>query len=287
MSEYPGDERQGGMYAIQYLRWVLESGVVTEIGPAAYTLLSVIVMREDSLHYRRPPNYWQSQLMDQCGFQSRGTLATAIKKLVSVGLLNYQPGDKGSPGVYFTSGFCSKIEAQTGGTPENDVQKSKRNQTSNAHDTPNDVQKSKRKCAPPNPTPINPTPNPRTAAQCDRDFEIFWELYPSRGGRKQGKAAAKKIYQKLGSDDREQVLQATKALAASGQLPKDAHRFLKPDVWREWLEPLSKPTQPATTTPPSKPDYTQDEARRMRAERAAAILAERAKAGQQVAGGAA
>ncbi len=70
----------------------------------------------------------------------------------------------------------------------------------------------------------------------ESDFAEFWKTYPTRNGVKVGKAEAKKKYATIKTADRGLVLQAVKKLAESGQMPKDAHRFLKNDNWREWGE---------------------------------------------------
>lgn len=70
-------------------------------------------------------------------------------------------------------------------------------------------------------------------------FDDFWGVYPSRAGRKVGKADAKTKWDRLTPPQRAEAYQAAKNLAAAvdrgDTLPKDAHRFLVPKVWRDWL----------------------------------------------------
>lgn len=102
MTEYP---KRGQMFAIQYLRWLCDSGAASEVGPDAVAVLAAVVTVEDELHYNRPPNFYNEQLQRRSGILSIHALIRARNRAVEAGLLHYQPAIKRKPGVYFVSGF--------------------------------------------------------------------------------------------------------------------------------------------------------------------------------------
>lgn len=102
--EYPSD-RKDSMFAIRYIRWLMDSGIVNSIGPDALALLVAVVTMEDQLHYSHPPDFWREQLLRRCGMKSPHALNTARKRAVEAGLLHYRPGTKSVPAVYFVTGF--------------------------------------------------------------------------------------------------------------------------------------------------------------------------------------
>ena len=107
--KYPAAERQGRVFAADYLRWVMESGAVKEIGPEAFAVLTAVVMREDDTRYQRPVNFFNEQLADRCGITSVHSLIRARSRAIEAGLLHYEPGAKRRPGRYFTLGFPNEL----------------------------------------------------------------------------------------------------------------------------------------------------------------------------------
>jgi hypothetical protein len=81
----------------------------------------------------------------------------------------------------------------------------------------------------------------KTVQSVKHEFEEFWNLYPTRNGKKLEKKAALKNFCQLTTEDRQQVIRAVKNYAASGEMPKDPHRWLRTgkgdEPWRDWLEP--------------------------------------------------
>jgi len=104
MSEYPSD-RQGTMFGLQYVRWLIESEITVEAGPDAFALLVAVVMAEDRIHYQRAPNFFNEQIQRHSGIGSLPALIRARTRAVRLGLLNYTPSAKRRPGVYFVTGF--------------------------------------------------------------------------------------------------------------------------------------------------------------------------------------
>lgn len=87
-------------------------------------------------------------------------------------------------------------------------------------------------------------------------FDIFWSLYPTRRGKKIGKAEAEIAFSILSPADQEAVLVAVKNYAASDTLPKDPVRFIRKDYWREWLEPETpQPARGQVSTRSELPEY--------------------------------
>lgn len=114
MSSYPTDRKSCG-YAIRYIRWLLDSGRVNQIGPDSFSLLVAIVTMEDQLHYERAPDFWREQLLSRCGMKSVHSLISARQRAVDAGLLYHKPGTKSVPGVYFTTGFRAESAQKVNG----------------------------------------------------------------------------------------------------------------------------------------------------------------------------
>jgi hypothetical protein len=96
-------------FALHYLRWVIDSGMTYRIGSDGLALLTVIVNREDAIHYYRAPDYFNEQLTKECGIKAISTMIRVRKRVVKEGLLEYFEGTKGVPGIYFVTGFPSKL----------------------------------------------------------------------------------------------------------------------------------------------------------------------------------
>jgi hypothetical protein len=81
------------------------------------------------------------------------------------------------------------------------------------------------------------------------DFAPFWDAYPRRNGRKLGKAATVKAWERLTQAERAEVMTAVvlyRAACDSGQtLAKDPQRFLTQRAWADWLEPASGDQSPS------------------------------------------
>lgn len=83
-----------------------------------------------------------------------------------------------------------------------------------------------------------------TTRRLERDealarFEEFWSVYPARNGKKLGKAKAVAVWAKLSLDEHRAAWRGARHYAASGQLAKDAHRWLRDRCWEEWQTPAA------------------------------------------------
>jgi phage replication O-like protein O len=72
-------------------------------------------------------------------------------------------------------------------------------------------------------------------------FKEFWEVYPTRNGRKLGKGEAQKFFSKIKAADYENVVQAAKYYSNSEDVQKgigirDPKRFIKNNYWKEWVD---------------------------------------------------
>lgn len=77
-------------------------------------------------------------------------------------------------------------------------------------------------------------------AEADRQFEEhFWPAYPARRGLKHDKGKALTQWRRLSLDDRRAALKGARNYAASGELPKDAFRWLRDRCWESWQVPAT------------------------------------------------
>ena len=85
-----------------------------------------------------------------------------------------------------------------------------------------------------------------------RGFDIFWQTYPARAGRKIGKDKAAIQWRKLPLADKRAAYRAAQVMAAevsAGRtLPPDAFRWLRDGTWRDWLAPVEAEDEPMTAS---------------------------------------
>ena len=79
-------------------------------------------------------------------------------------------------------------------------------------------------------------------------FDKFWEIYPSRNGRKVTKKESLQCFKEQFKSESKiaLLLQATENYSKSCKegFAKDPIRFLKKDFWRDWLEKPEEPDDP-------------------------------------------
>lgn len=217
------------LFAVHYIKWLIDSGTTNESGPDAFALLVAVVMREDEVRYARAVNFFNDQLCRHSGIGSLPALIRARNRAVDLGLLRYEASTKRKPGRYFVDGFPNDSLGKAEGKQDDSL--------TNRYEI--------RKESVRNPTPSNPIPipilNTTAVAALDSSFDAFWKAYPPRNGKRLGKAEAVKAFAKIKPTDHADLMRAVKALVDSGQIPKDPFRFLKPDCWREWIPSASTP----------------------------------------------
>lgn len=71
-------------------------------------------------------------------------------------------------------------------------------------------------------------------------FSLFWEIYPKRNGKKVGKQATWKKFQKLKLSDLDLIIKNAENYGVGNDYPKDPERFLKDDFWRDWDTPQKR-----------------------------------------------
>jgi hypothetical protein len=106
--EYPAHERDGCAWGIKFLKWLAASGIATEIGPDAVSVLVAVVTQEDEIYYQRHVTFFNSQLATRCGIRSEHALIRARQRAIDAGLLYYHGGAKRSPGRYWVKGFTAQ-----------------------------------------------------------------------------------------------------------------------------------------------------------------------------------
>lgn len=80
-----------------------------------------------------------------------------------------------------------------------------------------------------------------------RGFDLFWAAYPMRNGRKVGKKKALQQWKKIETKKHEEVIAATKNYSSEcNGYPKDAERYLRDKVWRDYLTPKRVGPRPLT-----------------------------------------
>ena len=97
-------------------------------------------------------------------------------------------------------------------------------------------------------TPTEPLAHP---------FEDFWDAYPTRHGKKIGKAKAETAWKKLTDAQRTSAMTAVSnyrhACDADLTLAKDAERWLRGTCYYDWLEPATVAKDVVSVTTPAQP----------------------------------
>lgn len=235
MSTYPTRPR---FFAQRFIRLMTKTAAAQTIGSEAMLLCCVVACQEDAKRYSDAVTYYNEQLMPLLGFGGRTRLVNARQRAVDGGWLHYEPGGKGFPGRYWVTvpehldclpdGGCDEelpVLKQDGKRAGKKITRPKTGRQPGAN------QDGK-------PAPYQPSPNPSPKEVASLfpvvTFDEFWKAYPPRNGKKLEKAKAAKAFAKINPAEHASVIQAVRNLAASGQHPKDAFRFLAGN-WREWM----------------------------------------------------
>lgn len=85
-----------------------------------------------------------------------------------------------------------------------------------------------------------PPISPKGESSVIEAFETFWAAYPSRNGKRVGKAKTQKLWKNLSEFDQRAAQAAAENYANSKQATsnyaKDPERFLKDRFWEDWLD---------------------------------------------------
>lgn len=86
-----------------------------------------------------------------------------------------------------------------------------------------------------------PSPSPEGEEDDrDRGFDVFWEAYPRRNGKKVGKSKARTKWRSLSYENKRAAYAACRnyaaAVEAGATIARDAERFLASKWWEEWLD---------------------------------------------------
>lgn len=99
MDGYP---RRDPYYAHRLVRLLFKTCAAMELGQNAMLLVIHIAHTEDASRYKGPVRFWNSQLLDTCGFGSTSQLRRARDRAVEFGWLEYHREHDRSVGYYFT-----------------------------------------------------------------------------------------------------------------------------------------------------------------------------------------
>lgn len=88
------------LFALVYQDQLMAARAIRTIGTDGFALLIKIVLTEDRLWYRRPPDFWNSELAADLGW-SEDKLDRVRKKLCAMGLLHYDREHSREAGVYW------------------------------------------------------------------------------------------------------------------------------------------------------------------------------------------
>ncbi len=68
-------------------------------------------------------------------------------------------------------------------------------------------------------------------------FDEFWNVYPTRNGKKVGKQTSNELFYKLPIKELDRIIKNAHNYGINNQYPKDPERFLKKDFWKDWDTP--------------------------------------------------
>jgi hypothetical protein len=91
-------------FANAFVRLLTKKTVANELGPQAFTLLTIVAMTEDARRYTDPVTFYNEQLCPLVGLGSVDALDRVRAKCVAAGWLHYIPGGRRSgPGRYWVT----------------------------------------------------------------------------------------------------------------------------------------------------------------------------------------
>lgn len=100
MAEAATYPKRGSHFAHEFTRKLFKSCVAQRVGTDGIALLTLIVHTEDAAHYKRPIDFYNSQLAPMLGI-SESALRRARERCVKAGWLVYRKGGTYRAGIYF------------------------------------------------------------------------------------------------------------------------------------------------------------------------------------------
>lgn len=88
-------------FLTEFLGVIVSQGVASEYGPAAFALLSAVVLEERREGFRIAARFWDCDMMRAAGIRSHRHLWSIRQRLTSSGWLHYVPGHRGRPACYW------------------------------------------------------------------------------------------------------------------------------------------------------------------------------------------
>jgi len=95
--------KKDSFFACKYTRTLYRTCAAFEMGLDAVALCCLVVNTEDAIRYKRPVDFWNSQIQEYLGFKKWDRLDRARKAAVAAGWLVYIQHGKRKAGTYSTS----------------------------------------------------------------------------------------------------------------------------------------------------------------------------------------
>lgn len=261
MNDRPA-KRRSAFFGQQVVRLMTKTCVANELGPTAFTLLAVVSAQQDAAG-GRAVNFFNEQLMPLVGIRKWDTLDAVRKACVKAGWLKYDPppaGSRRTPGLYsvqipekhahVTDSRCDEGSPQP--YPQNGDGHDKAYPfNGEGHGDGRGYGHGDSHGEPPSSPSSSPSISCRSEAathakakpvkaEYPSDFEEFWNAYPKRDGRRNGKVKSLRLWRQVPADDRPLVLKAAINFSGSrlalDNKARDPERFLAAEWWREWIE---------------------------------------------------
>jgi hypothetical protein len=98
---YPPDRKSSG-HAVRFSKALFRSDAISRAGRDAVLLSLLVAGEEDRLHYSKPPQLWQAEIMRRLDLKSPKKLLHLRQRGVDAGFLHYYKGNRHYPGIYWT-----------------------------------------------------------------------------------------------------------------------------------------------------------------------------------------
>lgn len=98
---YPADRASEGVFCARFIRLMFKACAAHSIGIEGVSLLTAVVMVEDSKRYAAEPRFWCSELRDRLGGISQKRLRRTRQNCIDAGWLHFEAGTNRTSGRYW------------------------------------------------------------------------------------------------------------------------------------------------------------------------------------------
>ncbi len=255
MPDYPKREPY---FAHRFVRLLFKTCAAQEIGIDACYLLVHIAHTEDAKRYKGPVTFHNEQLQAILGFKKWDRLDRARRAACRANWLHYQPppNRRRQPGRYFVTIPAELEDVDDLPIDEAASYPSEGDGPGQSYPSQGDGEGDGEGVDGGEPSTLPLTLSLTSGATSappggmppgNGGFDHFWNLYPSRNGRKREKAKAISQWKRLSASDRQRAIQAAPTYAAEEKFIKDAFRWLRDRSFEDWLTP-QEPERSAVAT---------------------------------------